>query len=166
MMITPSLTLDDHRSEEDEEDSGEEGGVGRREAVVWRAPDGSPVPPSVLERRYRQRLKQIGFGKSTEGYQNYLNLVPYEERDPSNPTDHPVTPPALEPCSKRSWDAQLRRWRRNLHRWDNNRVLLQITPNTHHPPRVIMMVIEAEGKTEVESSRSVAAAWVHHPYGY
>lgn len=70
------------------------------------------------EHKIQQRLKQIGFGKSTKGYENYLTLVSKHLREPEN-EDHPATPRANQKCSKRSWDGQLKKWRRLLHRWDN-----------------------------------------------
>eukprot|EP00992_Anisonema_acinus_P015824 TRINITY_DN9907_c0_g1_i1.p1 TRINITY_DN9907_c0_g1~~TRINITY_DN9907_c0_g1_i1.p1 ORF type:complete len:168 (-),score=20.96 TRINITY_DN9907_c0_g1_i1:346-849(-) len=65
--------------------------------------------------KLRQRMKQIHFGKSTKGYEAYRSLVPTCERDASV---HPVTPRHDQLCSKRSWDAQVRQWRRQLHEWD------------------------------------------------
>lgn len=70
------------------------------------------------EHKIQQRLKQIGFGKSTKGYETYVTLVAKHVREIDN-EDHPVTPRANQKCSKRSWDGQLKKWRRLLHRWDN-----------------------------------------------
>jgi hypothetical protein len=70
------------------------------------------------EHKIQQRLKQIGFGKSTKGYESYVTLVGKHLRERDN-EDHPVTPRANQKCSKRSWDGQLKKWRRQLHRWDN-----------------------------------------------
>ncbi|GJQ10635.1 hypothetical protein GpartN1_g2426.t1 [Galdieria partita] len=66
------------------------------------------------ERRLRQRQKQIDNGKNTIGYQRYCSLVPKEERR----LEHPFTPLKYQKCSKRSWDGQIRRWRRMLHQYD------------------------------------------------
>eukprot|EP01062_Namystynia_karyoxenos_P024428 TRINITY_DN19524_c0_g1_i1.p1 TRINITY_DN19524_c0_g1~~TRINITY_DN19524_c0_g1_i1.p1 ORF type:complete len:467 (+),score=86.24 TRINITY_DN19524_c0_g1_i1:93-1403(+) len=73
------------------------------------------------ESRQRQRTKQIIIGKSTEGYQNYLERVPRECRIPGVHLD---TPP-VSPCknviiSKRDFEHDLRVWRRFLHRWDDD----------------------------------------------
>ena len=54
------------------------------------------------EHKVRQRQKQIGFGKSTLGYKNYIRLVPKEQRESQN-EKHPVTPRANQKCSKRAW---------------------------------------------------------------
>lgn len=70
------------------------------------------------EHKIQQRLKQIGFGKSTKGYETYLTLVTQNNRELGN-EDHPLTPRADQKCSKRSWDGQLKKWRRLLHRWDD-----------------------------------------------
>lgn len=69
------------------------------------------------DRRMEQRLKQIAYGKTTVGYQNYVRLVPHHTRNPDDP-DHPVTPRFYDSCSKRLWDKTLKNWRRNLHNWD------------------------------------------------
>ena len=37
---------------------------------------------------------------------------------PAGGLPHPRTPSATQQCSKRSWDGQVRKWRRLLHAWD------------------------------------------------
>eukprot|EP00667_Euglena_gracilis_P004491 EG_transcript_4513 len=79
------------------------------------------VPLEEIEtdqHKIQQRQKQIGFGKSTKGYETYARLVVKHLREIDNDY-HPVTPRADQKCSKRSWDGQLKRWRRLLHRWDD-----------------------------------------------
>jgi len=74
--------------------------------------------PSALEadkRRISQRDKQIQYGYVTEGYKNYLRLCPKDERKPGDPQ----TPNVFQKCSKRSWDGQIRIWRRSLHNLTN-----------------------------------------------
>lgn len=66
------------------------------------------------ERRLRQRQKQIDNGKNTIGYERYCAMVPREERR----LEHPFTPIKYQKCSKRSWDGQIRKWRRMLHQYD------------------------------------------------
>jgi hypothetical protein len=78
--------------------------------------------------KIEQRLKQIGFGKSTKGYEKYTTLVLVHQREYEN-EDHPVTPRADQKCSKRSWDGQLKKWRRQLHRWDNVRTMDDLPHN-------------------------------------
>jgi len=65
-------------------------------------------------RRLEQRQKQIEYGYKTIGYQNYISKVPKNGRGPKDP----VTPRKNQKCSKRSWDGQIRKWRRELHQWD------------------------------------------------
>eukprot|EP01123_Difflugia_compressa_P006466 TRINITY_DN186_c0_g1_i1.p1 TRINITY_DN186_c0_g1~~TRINITY_DN186_c0_g1_i1.p1 ORF type:complete len:652 (-),score=166.58 TRINITY_DN186_c0_g1_i1:402-2357(-) len=75
----------------------------------------SPRPISPLdEQRLLQRQKQIDYGYRTVGYLRYRLLVTKEQRKP----DHPRTPKKTQACSKRSWDGQLKKWRRDLHLWD------------------------------------------------
>jgi len=52
--------------------------------------------------------------KKTVGYQRYIYLVDRNARQPGQPS----TPRKGQQCSKRSWDGQVRKWRRELHCWD------------------------------------------------
>lgn len=62
-----------------------------------------------------QRQKQIDYGKNTLGYERYLELVPRKHR---KKFVHPQTPDIKQVCSKRSWDGQVKKWRRRLHEFD------------------------------------------------
>jgi len=72
------------------------------------------VYAELNERRLETRQKQIDIGKNTIGYQNYLNTVPKLQRK----RGEPQTPNKYQVCSKRSWDGQIRKWRRLLHKYD------------------------------------------------
>jgi len=64
--------------------------------------------------RIAGRQKQIEYGKNTIGYGRYLALVPKKLRK----RGQPKTPNKYQICSKRSWDGQIRKWRRQLHIYD------------------------------------------------
>ena len=61
-----------------------------------------------------RRSKQIDFGKNTLGYQNYLKVIPKEKRMANDPR----TPNKFIKFSRRSWDAQIKLWRKKLHVYD------------------------------------------------
>lgn len=64
--------------------------------------------------RLYQREKQIQFGYNTEGHKCYIATIPKDQRTKGMPR----TPDKNTPCSKRSWDGQVRKWRRELHQYD------------------------------------------------
>lgn len=66
-------------------------------------------------KKLASRQKQIDYGKNTTGYSLYTDQVPRFQRVRG---DHPWTPNKFQICSKRSWDGQVRKWRRALHRFD------------------------------------------------
>jgi len=85
----------------------------RNSKTPQKSPRNRPVSP-LDDQRLIQRQKQIDYGYRTVGYLRYRLLVPKEARKP----EHPRTPKKAQGCSKRSWDGQLKKWRRDLHLWD------------------------------------------------
>jgi len=79
-----------------------------------RTPTAKPLLSPLDDQRLIQRQKQIDYGYRTVGYLRYRLLVSKESRKP----EHPRTPKKAQGCSKRSWDGQLKKWRRDLHLWD------------------------------------------------
>ena len=68
------------------------------------------------ERKLKQRQKQIDIGKQSDSYKKYLQLVPKCKRRFRGriPVD-PRTPDITQKCSKRSFDGQLKVWKRQIH---------------------------------------------------
>ncbi|KAH3743289.1 histone RNA hairpin-binding protein [Pelomyxa schiedti] len=64
--------------------------------------------------RLEARQKQIDYGIVTIGYQNFMKLVGSKTR-----RGDPIVPNKFQLCSKRSWDGQVRKWRRTLHFFDD-----------------------------------------------
>ena len=67
--------------------------------------------------RLQQRQRQIDIGKNTPGYQHYVQSVARNARTP----EMPRTPDKFQVCSKRSWDGQVKKWRRLLHAFDERK---------------------------------------------
>lgn len=65
-------------------------------------------------KRLQARRKQLDIGMNTDGYRAWLQQVPAEKRNSTGPR----IPDVFQVCSKRSWDGQVRKWRRELHAYD------------------------------------------------
>ena len=73
------------------------------------------VERETCPKKLTSRQKQIDYGKNTTGYTLYTAQVSKNQRKRG---DHPWTPNKFQICSKRSWDGQVRKWRRALHKFD------------------------------------------------
>ena len=76
------------------------------------------IERETCPKKLASRQKQIEYGKNTTGYSLYTSLIPRNQRKRGG--DHPWTPNKFQICSKRSWDGQVRKWRRALHKFDPN----------------------------------------------
>ena len=79
------------------------------------------VPQQLTDKRVEKRQRQIDIGKSSVGYQNYIQKVPKESRVEGE-IRHPTTPNKNEQISKRRFDGKMSEWRRTLHLWDDSNV--------------------------------------------
>ena len=72
------------------------------------------------EARQKQRIKQVGIGKSTQGYVNYLLAIPKDQRQVGINLDTPSTSPrTIVGMSKRNFHGELKTWRKYLHQFDD-----------------------------------------------
>jgi len=71
-------------------------------------------PRELDARRLAARQKQLDIGMNTLGYRRFLELIPESERNKGQWK----MPDKFQVCSKRSWDGQVRKWRRMLHTFD------------------------------------------------
>lgn len=72
-----------------------------------------PLEP-LTSHRLTIRQKQIDYGKNTKCYDEYLRQIPKDKRS----WNDPQTPDIHAECSRRSWDGQIKKWRRILHMYD------------------------------------------------
>ncbi len=102
------------RKARDDEDGAGEAGV-RGNTKVRRTVGGKEKETD--QHKIETRLKQIQYGYNTVAYDNYIAQVPKTQRN-QNYEEHPRTPDPYLKQAKRAFDGRLRKWRRELHRWD------------------------------------------------
>ena len=105
------------RRKENEGGDGGSGGGFRGAAPVKKQKE-------VDEHKIEMRMKQIQFGYNTAAYDNYSSQVVKCARN-TNYNEHPRTPDPYEMQSKRAFDGRIRKWRRELHRWDPQGEIMQ-----------------------------------------
>ena len=143
---------------------------------------GRAQPKETNVRRLAQRQKQIDFGKNTLAYDRYSKSVPKRQRVKAKQYDeHPVTPEIHVVTSKRSFDGQVKKWRRLLHLWDPpseadkhlDAQLSQLskqtpneTNNSHHSSEPVPRARMAEVKTADTTISAVETASEHIPESF
>jgi len=91
--------------------SSEIGSVNPKE---WRVkPARKQKPREEDQRRLAARQKQINIGMNTIGYKRFIELSAS-----ARSSSDPKIPDIYQVCSKRSWDGQVKKWRKGLHRFD------------------------------------------------
>jgi len=85
----------------------------------------TPKPREADPKRLQARQKQLDIGMNTIGYQKYVEQVCKPERKKTDPR----TPEKSQVCSKRSWDGQVRKWRRQLHMFDPEGTVIEDDDN-------------------------------------
>lgn len=78
----------------------------------------------------RKRQKQINFGKVTPEYQRYVAACDKRKREPF----YPRTPNKFRRCSRRKFDGLVKKWRKQLHVWDENPEALKDFKFAFSPP--------------------------------
>jgi len=112
--IPPCKRFDDFAAEATNASESEEATADSKMIILgWKAK--KKIKEKELDaKRLAARQKQLDIGKNTPGYQAYLDHKPKIERMKADPK----TPDKNQKCSKRSWDGQVRKWRRQLHFYD------------------------------------------------
>ena len=96
------------------------------------------------QHKIEMRLKQVQYGYNTAAYDNYIGQVPKNQRS-TQYDKHPRTPDPYMAQSKRSFDGRLRKWRRELHRWDpkegalGESVTFKVAPKVRPPLRWVSL---------------------------
>jgi len=102
------------------------------------------VKKETDEKRLAARQKQVDFGKNTVGYQRYNELVPKAKRTKQDPW----TPDKYSTCSKRSWDGQIRKWRRLLHEYDPPTTEGEIEIGSNDEEELVQLQKELDGTND------------------
>merc|ERR1719233_689730 len=72
--------------------------------------------------RIAQRLKQVDKGKNSKAYRAYRAAVAKSSRRGHD--EHPRTPNVLEKVSNRRWKGKCNKWRRLVHKWERDNLVL------------------------------------------
>lgn len=96
----------------------------------------------------RRRQKQIDYGKNTIGYQNYIKKVTPNRRNRKDI----FTPNKFCKFSRRSWDQQIKIWRKRIHEYDEPTSISDASNERVHTFKKTLN-FEAEAKEESTSNK-------------
>jgi len=117
--IVTEITVAENAAQEEPEANAEEKMV----VMEWKA---KKQTKRMKERetdakRLAARQKQIDIGMNTPGYRAFMATLV----DGKSKAEAAKTPDKHQKCSKRSWDGQVRKWRRQLHVYDPPGTVMQ-----------------------------------------
>ncbi|XP_055890152.1 histone RNA hairpin-binding protein-like isoform X4 [Biomphalaria glabrata] len=116
--------------------------------------------------RLARREKDISYGKATDAYKQYVQIIPKNLRSRDFKL-HPRTPEKFKKCSRRSWDSQVKIWKRRLHTWaelhckpNNKEIITEIInsqescESTEMPPKQEMGSQESDDDLHLSDDES------------
>jgi len=99
-----------------------------------------------------RREKNIRYGKSTEAYERYVQVIPKQHRIRTSPR----TPIKEMRYSRRQWDGLIKHWKLRLHSWDQDANRVEVNPRFSTPKRPkIKCDRRSVGKNNISPVRTI-----------